>query len=135
MQIGTECSGGNETVLLKSHCGHHSNCQFKWDSREQGLVLGGFAIGYSVPQLVGGFIADRYGGKWVFGCCIFLCSVLNFILPIMTVYYEISAIMVIRVVQGFVQGPMLPAMFSLSAMWLPAPEKNRMMVFILAGEA
>ena len=121
--------------VLQSHCGHPSNCQFKWDSKEQGLVLGGFAIGYSVPQLIGGFIAERYGGKWVFGCCIFLCSVLNFILPIMTVYYGISAIMVIRVAQGFVQGPMLPGMFSLSAMWLPAPEKNRMMVFILAGEA
>ena len=79
-------------------------------------------------------MAERYGGKWVFGCAVAMCSILNFILPTMTVYFGFSAIMTIRVIQGFIQGPMVPAMISLSAMWLPAPEKNRMMSFIYSGE-
>ena len=120
-------------IVSQGHCGHNSNCQFKWNSKEQGLVLGGFAIGHSVTQLLGGFLAERFGGKWVFGCCTLLCSILNFILPILTVHYEITAIVVIRVLQGFVQGPWLPSMVSISAMWLPAPEKNRLMIFIMAG--
>ena len=99
------------------------------------MVLGGYSFGFFATQLIGGFMAERFGGKWVFGCAILMCSILNFILPTMTMYFGFPAIMIIRVIQGFVQGPMNPAQISLSSMWLPAPEKNRMMSFIFSGEA
>ena len=97
-------------------------------------MLGGYSFGYSATQLIGGFMAERYGGKWVFGCAILFCSILNFILPTMTLYFGLSAILTIRVIQGAVQGPMLPAMISLAALWLPAPEKNRLQSFIFSGD-
>lgn len=98
------------------------------------MVLGGFALGYVLTQFIGGFLAERYGGKYVFGIGLLLCSVLNFILPLMTVNFETPALTVIRITQGALQGLVIPAMFSLTAKWTPKPEKNRMMTFMIAGE-
>ena len=41
--------------------------------------------------------------------------------------------MAVRVVQGALQGIIIPAMFSLTAKWTPKPEKNRMMTFMISG--
>jgi len=41
--------------------------QFGWSDPEKGFVLSSFFIGYMLGQLPGGWIATRYGGKWVFG--------------------------------------------------------------------
>ena len=70
----------------------------------------------------------------MFGPAIFLSSILNFLLPVMTINFGIPAIMTIRVVQGMIQGPETPALYTISARWLPAPEKNRMLSFILTGK-
>ena len=98
------------------------------------MILGGYSIGYTATQFVGGILSQRVGGKWVFGPAIFLSSILNFILPVMTTNFGIPAIMAIRVIQGMVQGPETPALYTISARWLPAPEKNRMLSFILSGK-
>ena len=149
--VGTECSVGNITqeevknnadinivlcnsCFLQGKCGHPNNCKFKWDATEQGLILGGFSIGYTATQFLGGIISQRVGGKWVFGPAIFLSSILNFLLPIMTIKFGIPAIMTIRVIQGMIQGPETPSLYTISAKWLPAPEKNRMLSFILTGK-
>ena len=130
--VGTECSVGNVTHE-EGNCGHPNNCKFKWDAKEQGLILGGFSIGYTATQFIGGIIAQRVGGKWVFGPAVFLSSALSFLVPIMTIHYGIPAIMTMRVIQGMIQGPQTPAFYTISAKWLPAPEKNRMLSFILTG--
>ena len=121
-------------LVLKDKCGHPNNCKFKWDATEQGLILGGFSIGYTTTQFIGGILSQRVGGKWVFGPAIFLSSMLNFLLPVMTINFGIPAIMAVRVVQGMIQGPEFPALYTISAKWLPAPEKNRMLSFIMTGE-
>ena len=117
----------------QDHCGHPSNCHFDWDSKEQGLILGSFAIGYILTQCLGGFLAERYGGKFVFGLGLLLDSMLNFILPWLTVKFEVPALIAIKVVQGALQGVVIPAMISLTARWTPKPEKNRMMTFMITG--
>ena len=58
---------------------------------------------------------------------------LNFVLPALTVNFEVPALMAVRVVQGALQGIIIPAMFSLTAKWTPKPEKNRMMAFMISG--
>ena len=130
----TECTVGNVTHE-EGNCGHPNNCKFRWDAKEQGLILGGFSIGYTATQLIGGIIAQRLGGKWVFGPAIFLSSALSFLLPVVTRTWGIPAIMAIRVTQGIIQGPQTPAFYTICAKWLPAPEKNRMLSFILTGKS
>ena len=37
--------------------------QFQWDSFYSGIVLSSFWLGYACTQIVGGTLADRYGGE------------------------------------------------------------------------
>ena len=73
------------TSTYKGHCDHPSNCLFHWNSQEQGLILGSFAIGNILTPYLGGFLADRYGGKFVYGSSHFFGCMFNFILPWFTV--------------------------------------------------
>jgi MFS family permease len=90
-------------------------------------------MGYLTTQLLGGYLAERYGGKWVMGPAVFLSSILNFLLP---TFAEMSlhSLLAVRILQGALQGPSFPSMFSMSSKWLPTPERNRMMTFIMAGK-
>ena len=37
--------------------------EFGWDKTTQGWVMSSFFIGYLTTQILGGWLADRYGGK------------------------------------------------------------------------
>ena len=41
--------------------------EFKWSSTKQGLILSSFFAGYLTTQVVGGVLADKFGGKGVLG--------------------------------------------------------------------
>ena len=41
--------------------------EFKWDQTTKGIVLSSFFYGYLATQVLGGWLADRYGGKVVLG--------------------------------------------------------------------
>lgn len=43
------------------------NGEFGWDGKDQGLILGAFFWGYCLTQIPGGILAERFGGKVVFG--------------------------------------------------------------------
>ena len=120
-------------ATFQSHCDHPSNCHFDWNSKEQGLALGGFSIGYVITQCLGGFLADRYGGKFVFGLGIWCGCILNFLMPWLTIKFGVKALIAIKVTQGLSQGVFIPAKFSLTAKWTPKPERNRMMAFMITG--
>ena len=35
--------------------------EFKWDNNQLGKVMGSFSYGYMMSQIIGGFLADRFG--------------------------------------------------------------------------
>ena len=41
--------------------------EFTWDARAQGSVMSAFFLGYVLLQVPAGWLADRWGGKWVLG--------------------------------------------------------------------
>ena len=45
---------------------------FHWDSLFSGLVLSAFWIGYALTQILGGRLADKYGGKKSLLCILFI---------------------------------------------------------------
>ena len=74
---GTECPVEPSDELMEEGDGG-----FDWDAQMQGLVLSSFSFGYVTTQLVGGVLAERFGAKWIFGVCILLCSLLEFLVPV-----------------------------------------------------
>ncbi|MBT7450816.1 MAG: MFS transporter, partial [Rhodospirillaceae bacterium] len=52
-----------------------------WNLRTQGFVLSSFFIGYLLLQVVGGSLADRFGGKLVLGAGVLLWSLFTILTP------------------------------------------------------
>lgn len=90
-------------------------------------------MGNILTPYLGGFLADRYGGKFVYGSSLFFGCMFNFILPWLTVRFEVPGLIAVKIIQGALQGVIIPAMFSMTAKWTPRPEKNRMMIFMISG--
>ena len=55
--------------------------EFGWDQTTRGIVLSSFFYGYLATQVLGGWLADRYGGKIVLGCGVLLWSLFTFSTP------------------------------------------------------
>ena len=63
-------------------------------------MLSSFFYGYIFTQIPGGWIATRFGGKYVFGIGVLVTSLLTLITPQMA-YINIWALVAVRVVIGF----------------------------------
>lgn len=55
--------------------------QYEWDESHKGTVLSVFFIGYAGTQLLGGTLADRYGGKKVLTVGLVTWSLFTFVTP------------------------------------------------------
>ena len=91
-------------------------------------------MGYVLTQFAGGYLADRFGGKWVFGACTLGSSVVGTFVPTAANIHP-TLLVFTRALQGVFQGPTFPCAYSMAAKWFPAEEKTRMMSIILTGNA
>lgn len=56
--------------------------EFNWSNHDQNLLLSGYFYGYLLPNLCGGFVAERYGGKIVIFVVLFLSSIITALSPL-----------------------------------------------------
>lgn len=77
---------------------HH----FDWDSKEKGIVLSAFFWGYMATQIVGGILAQRYGGHLPFGVAVGASSVLNLLTPCVA-KLSIHALTILKALDGAFQ--------------------------------
>ena len=54
---------------------------FEWDEAYRGTILSSFFLGYAGTQLLGGTLADRYGGKAVLTAGVVTWSLFTFLTP------------------------------------------------------
>jgi MFS family permease len=73
---------------------------FKWSNHDQNLLLSGYFYGYLLPNLCGGFVAERYGGKIVIFLVLFLSSITTALSPL-TANDNFWYLFVARVILGF----------------------------------
>ena len=55
--------------------------EFGWSLATQGVVLSAFFWGYLATQILGGWLADRHGGKVVLGIAVLLWSLFTLLTP------------------------------------------------------
>jgi ACS family sodium-dependent inorganic phosphate cotransporter-like MFS transporter 5 len=55
---------------------------FSWNAEQQGMILGAFFYGYVITQIPGGYLAEKYGGKWLFGIGTFITAFLTLLTPL-----------------------------------------------------
>lgn len=55
---------------------------YDWDSETQGWILGSFFYGYIVTQIPGGYLARKYGAKWLLGFGILGTVIFTLLTPV-----------------------------------------------------
>ncbi|KAK9297287.1 hypothetical protein QLX08_009004 [Tetragonisca angustula] len=106
--------------------------EFNWDEKTQGIILGAFFIGYVTTNVPGGRMAEKFGGKLIYGLGVFLTAVLTVISPF-AAYIGLVPFLTVRVAEGFTEGVTFPAMHSMLAHWVPPLERSKFAAVVYAG--
>lgn len=93
--------------------------QFNWTGTDFGLVSTSFFIGYAGSMIIGGWLADRFGGGKVVMFGAMWWSLFVFLTPFGS---TLGSMVAIRILLGFGEGVALPAISSMVAKWVPKQE-------------
>ena len=93
-----------------------------WSEALFGVIFSAFLWGYTVVQLPGGYIADRYGGKMIPYLCLGW-SIATLLTPLGASAFWLM--LVLRFLVGAFEAPIVPAMSITNAAWVPRHELAR----------
>ncbi|KAK5646079.1 hypothetical protein RI129_004543 [Pyrocoelia pectoralis] len=99
--------------------------EFNWDSKTQGFVLSSFFYGYILTQLIGGWLATKFGGKQIFGIGIAVTAALTVITPFVA-KQSFYLLIAVRVIEGIFEGVTYPCIHAVWAEWAPPLERTRL---------
>jgi len=100
------------------------SAELGWDPRTQAAVLSAFFVGYLVTQVIGGRLADRFGGKIVLSGGVLSWSLFTLVTP-WAAFAGLTALLAARVGMGVGEGVTFPSIYSLFGRWLPKEENSR----------
>ncbi|CAG0923314.1 unnamed protein product [Notodromas monacha] len=133
----------NKTLSLTDECGKpktktsvaytKGTDKFAWDESTQSWILSSVFIGYITTQLLGGRLAEHFGGKLVLGVPMLLAGLLSLLTPVAAKKLGSTAVMVLRVLIGMAEGVTFPAMHVILSNWAPPLERSRMVTMVYAG--
>lgn len=137
ISFGIRCNVGVATVKMMSNTTDEEGniedlAEFHWSPETIGYVDASFFWGYIVTQLPGGFLASRFPSNRLFGTAIFLSSCLNLLIPAAT-KLDPRAVIVVRVMQGLVEGVTYPSCHGIWRWWAPPLERSRLATLAFCG--
>ncbi|KAI4903222.1 hypothetical protein NFI96_021620 [Prochilodus magdalenae] len=104
----------------------NSGPTYNWDSETQGWILSSFFYGYIITQIPGGYLARRYGAKWLMGCGLLGTAVFTLVTPV-AAHMGAGYLIAVRVLEGI--GEMRPRETSLvkmvSSLWRQSGEEYK----------
>ncbi|GAB1606334.1 sialin-like isoform X2 [Argonauta hians] len=118
----------NQTTSTESYDG-----EFDWGNNLQANMLSGYFYGYTLTNLIGGTLADKYGAKNILGGSLVTSSVLTLLYPSLS---RVSGYftLVLRVLTGLVSGPMFPSIQSLFGRWAPPLESGVLLGIVFSAQ-
>lgn len=109
-----------------------SGKRFFWTESEKQLILGSFFWGYVMTELPGGRLAELIGGHRVFGHSMLWSSVITLIIPF-AANLGVTAMVISRVVLGFLLGASWPAIHPMTAVWIPPMDRSKFISNMMAS--
>ncbi|CAG8490439.1 6378_t:CDS:2 [Funneliformis caledonium] len=103
--------------------------EFGWSSTTQGLILSSFFVGYLTTQILGGVLADRFGGKRVLGAAAAGWTIFTLVTPI-AAKLGFNYLVLCRILLGVSEGFCFPTVHSLVASWAPLEERSQAVAII-----
>ncbi|MCP5178765.1 MAG: ACS family MFS transporter [Pseudomonadales bacterium] len=96
----------------------------QWDRTTQGFVMSSFFVGYLLLQIVGGSLADRFGGKVVLGVGVLAWSLFTVLTPF-AAFAGLSVLILTRILMGMGEAVTFPSIYTMYSTWVPASERSR----------
>ena len=112
---------------------------FQLTQTQMGSIFSAFLLGYTLFQVPGGMLADRFGPRKVLGWATLSWGVCTFLtgtcgtLSVLTGISVLNVLIALRFVFGLCQGPMFPAGTRALANWFPAKERAGANGLAIAG--
>ena len=103
-----------------------------WNDITKGLVLSSFFIGYLMFQIIGGWLANRYGGKIVLGISVIMWSAFTIVTPFAATL-SMAFLLGVRVLLGIGEASTAPSVIYMYSRWIPAHERGRAMAIFSSG--
>ncbi len=103
-----------------------------YDAAAKGLVLSSFLWGYLWLQLLGGWMADRFGGKRVLAAGVAAWSLATFLTP-PAASISFGALLAMRAMLGAGEALNFPAVHSIAARWTIGSERARAISLHFSG--
>ncbi|MGH7932164.1 MAG: ACS family MFS transporter [Candidatus Binataceae bacterium] len=103
-----------------------------YDAAARGLILSSFFWGYIGAQMLGGWMADRFGAKRVLTAAVTIWSVATFLTP-PSAAISFGALLLMRGLLGLGESFHFPAMHSAAARWTIASERSRAISLYVSG--
>jgi sugar phosphate permease len=92
---------------------------------DKGKLLGAFASGYGLTQILGGAAADRVGSKFILLVALLAVSLGSIAATFLGTSDSINALWACYFLMGLLEGPSFPAVGSMLGQWIPKTEKGR----------
>ena len=108
--------------------------EFDWDAKQQGVILGSFYYGYILTMLPGGYVAERYSSKLVILFASLGATICTVLSPIVALEGGVGALIGLKIIQGLLQGPIIPAVMALISSWIPQEERSFGTAIIWGGQ-
>jgi ACS family sodium-dependent inorganic phosphate cotransporter len=105
--------------------------QYGYDSKAQGLINAGFFIGYLPLQIVGGYLATRYGGKAVMLTAVLVPSLVTAVTPPFA--SNLYVLVLLRILTGLFEAVSYPCVHALASKWCPALERSKFVGIAWSG--
>ncbi len=106
--------------------------QYGWSAATMGVIFSTFFWTYAMVQVLGGWIADRWGGRRVLTFALGGWSLVTAMTPLGTRWWSLAAL---RGILGLGEGMHFPAVHSLVSRWFPPREQTRAITFAWTGIA
>ncbi|CAM9866683.1 unnamed protein product, partial [Phaeothamnion confervicola] len=105
--------------------------QYHWDQSFVGVVLGAFFLGYALTQALGGWMADRYGGRMVLCWALVAWSVCTLLTP--AAARNPGTLLAVRVGLGLGEGLSFPAIHSMISEFVPSDRQATVVGIVTAA--
>jgi ACS family sodium-dependent inorganic phosphate cotransporter len=103
-----------------------------WSMVTKGWVLSSFFVGYTLFQIPGGWLTNRFGGKWVLGAAVLWWSLFTVLTPA-AAFASLPLLLAARIAMGLGEGAMFPGAYGLFRLWIPIFERSRAVALLLSG--
>ncbi|KAJ8320340.1 hypothetical protein KUTeg_001927, partial [Tegillarca granosa] len=103
-----------------------------WDSITQGLVLSSYFYGQIISPLISGFVCRKFGVRWPMSIYTLISSVSLMLIPVAS-EVNVTVVIVLRIIQGFLGSGCLPMFAHLWTQWTPVHERSQLISFTFSG--